>query len=154
MAALPAASAVRQPERRSGPDRAQGPWPTKCLKDASFPFSSMAGLLPPFSNANSLRACQNSRAGKTDEQSVLDNAGYRGQPSREKRSLHYSPQMGVDNPVAAIGDKNVTVPALPEHHLPGIAGFRKCLADGALRRGEAERSDLDRQRKAAEGLDP
>src|SRR5882762_4132897 len=97
--AAPAASAVRRPERRSGPDREQGPWPTKCLKDASFQFSSMAGL-PPFSNANSLRACQNSRAGKADEQSVLDNAGYRGQQARQARRIHYSPQMGVDNPVA------------------------------------------------------
>src|ERR1700754_3203945 len=113
----------------------------------------MTGL-PPFNNTNSLRACQNSRAGETDEQSMLDNAGYRGQQSRQTWSIHYSTQMGIDNPVAAIGDKNVAVPALADRHLPGIAGFGKCLADGALRRRQAEGNHLDRQRKMAERFNP
>src|ERR1700710_1510156 len=44
--------------------------------------------LPTFNNANSLRACQNSGPGEADEQSMLDNAGYRGQQSRQARSIH------------------------------------------------------------------
>ena len=62
--------------------------------------------------------------------------------------------MGIDNPVAAIGDKNVTVLALSDHHLPGNAAFRKCAGHGALRRRQAERNHFDRQRKTAENFDP
>src|SRR6478752_7401081 len=62
--------------------------------------------------------------------------------------------MGIDNPVAAIGDQNVTVFALPKHHLPGNAAFGKCLGHGALGRRQAKRDHLHRQRKAAEGCDP
>jgi hypothetical protein len=87
------------------------------LKGASFQISSIAAL-PPFNNANSLRACQNSRAGKTNEQPMLDNARYRIQQSRQPRRIGDWSEMGIDNPVAAIGDKNVTVLALSERHLP------------------------------------
>ncbi len=66
------------------------------------------------------------RAGQTDEQSVLDHARYRIQQSRQARRIGYSSQMGIDNPVAAIGDENVTVLAVPDHHLPGNAAFGKC----------------------------
>ena len=69
---------------------------------------------------------------------MLDNARYRVQQSRQARSIVYSFEMGVDNPVAAIGDKNVAVPALSDHHLPGNAAFRKYPAHGALRRRQAE----------------
>src|SRR6202022_2251108 len=100
--------------------------------------------LGPFNNANSLTACQHRGAGKTNEQPVLDNARYRIQQSRQARSIGYSSEMGIDDPVAAIGEKNVTVFALSDHHLPGNAAFRKCPAQGASRRREAERNDLDR----------
>src|SRR5258705_2219216 len=100
--------------------------------------------LPPFNNANSLGACQHRYAGKTNEQPVLDNARYRIQQSRQARSIGYSSEMGIDDPVAAIGDKNVTVFALSDHHLPRNAALGKCLANGAARRREAERNDLDR----------
>ena len=75
---------------------------------------------------------------------MLDNARYRVQQSRQARSIVYSFEMGVDNPVAAIGDKNVAVLALSDHHMPGNAALRKCLADRAARRREAERNDFDR----------
>src|ERR1700738_1083337 len=131
----------------------QGPRPTKFLKDTSFQISSIAAL-PPFNNANSLRARQNTRAGKTNEQPMLDNPRYGGQQSRQPRGIGYASEMGIDNPVAAIGDKNVTVFALSDHHLPGNAAFRKCLADGASRRRQAERNDLNRQWKATQNIDP
>ena len=77
-----------------------------------------------------------------------------GMAGREKWGFGYSSQMGIDNPVAAIGDKNVAVLALSDPHLPGIAAFRKCQAHGALRRCQAERNHFDWQRKAAENFDP
>ena len=70
--------------------------------------------------------------------------GIAAQQSRQARRIGYSSEMGIDNPVAAIGDKNVAVLALSDHHLPGNAAFRKCLGHGALRRRQAERNDLDR----------
>ena len=73
---------------------------------------------------------------------------------RQARRIGYPSEMGIDNPVAAIGDKNVAVFALSDHHLPGNAAFGKCLADGAPRRRQPERNDLNRQRKAAKRLDP
>ena len=85
---------------------------------------------------------------------MLDDARYRVQRSRQARRIGYSSKMGIDNPVAAIGDKNVAVLALSDHHLPGNATFRKCLGHRAPGRGQAERNDLDRQRKAAETFDP
>jgi hypothetical protein len=56
----------------------------------------------------------------------------------------YPSETGIDDPVAAIGDKNVAVLALSNHHMPGNAALRKCLADRAARRREAERNDFDR----------
>src|SRR5450631_773438 len=126
----------------------------KILKRRFIPNLHKIAALPPFNNTNSLRARQHRRAGKTDEQPMLDNARYRVQQSREMRSIADALKMGIDNPVAAIGDKNVAVPGLSDRHLPGNAAFRKCPADGPPRRGQAERNDLDWQRKAAENLDP
>ena len=77
----------------------------------------------PFNNANSLGARQHRHAGETDEQPVLDDARYGGQQARQARRIGYSSEMGIDDPVAAIGDKNVAVPAFSDHHLPGNAGF-------------------------------
>ena len=75
---------------------------------------------------------------------MLDNARYVAQQCRQLRSIGYPAQMGVDNPVAAIGDKNVAVFALSDHHLPGNAAFGKCPTHGALRRRQAEWNDLYR----------
>src|SRR5258708_18317213 len=102
--------------------RTQDPRPTRFLRGASFQFSSIAASTP-FNNANSLRACQDSRAGKTDEQPVLDNARYRSQQLRQARRGGYFSKMGIRNPVAAIGDKNRSVFALSDHHLARKAAF-------------------------------
>src|SRR4030088_2216861 len=126
----------------------------KILKRRFIPGLHKIAALPPFNNTNSLRARQHRRAGKIDEQPMLDNARYRVQQSREMRSIADALKMGIDNPVAAIGDKNVAVLGLSDHHLPGNPAFRKCLAHGPPRRRQAERNDLDWQRKAAENLDP
>ena len=116
-------------------------------------FSSICGLRP-FNNANSLRACQHRRAGKTNEQPVLDDARYRSQQSCQARSIGYTSKMGIDDPVATIGDKNVAVLALSDHHLPGNATFRKCLAHGALRRRQAERNTSTGNGKWPSTFDP
>src|SRR6202163_2826947 len=116
----------------------------KIPKRRFIPNLHKIAALPPFNNTNSLRARQHRRAGKTDEQPMLDNARYRVQQSREMRSIADALKMGIDNPVAAIGDKNVAVPGLSDHHLPGNTAFRKCAADGALRCSEAKRNDLYR----------
>src|SRR5438270_473432 len=49
--------------------------------------------------------------------------------------------MGIYDPVAIIGDENVAVLAISDHHLPGNAGFRKCLVDGPPGGCETERND-------------
>ena len=108
----------------------------------------------PFNHSNSLRARQHHRAGKADEQPVLDHAGDQAQQACQARRILYSSEMGVDDPVAAIGDKNVAVLAFPQHHLPGNPAFGKRACHGATGRGETERNHLDRQRKAAEHIDP
>ena len=111
-------------------------------------------FLAPFENANSLCARQYNRAGKADEQPMLDDARDRVQQACQTRRIGDPSKMGIDNPVATIGDKNVAVLPLADPHLPGNAGLRKCPRDGAPGRPEAERDHLDRQRKAAERLDP
>src|SRR5439155_1177567 len=82
---------------------------------------------------------QNCRAREVDEQPVLDNAGYRTQQAREMRGVFYSSEVGIDNPVAAIGDEKVALSALSHHHLPGNATFRKRCGHRALGRREPER---------------
>ena len=76
--------------------------------------------------------------------------GRQPEQSREMRSIADALKMGIDNPVAAIGDKNVAVLALSDHHLPGNAAFGKGLDHRPLRRRQSERDHLDRQRKLAE----
>src|SRR6266480_1929504 len=143
----PAGTMVRaSPNARAAAD--------KILEKHFIPDSPEIAALQPFNNAYSVGACQHRRARKTDEQPVLDNARDQGQQARQTRSIGYASQMGIDNPVAAIGDKNVAVFALSDHHLPGNAAFRKCPAHASLRRRQAERNDLDRQRKAAENFNP
>ena len=80
--------------------------------------------------------------------------GMEANDCRQLRRIGYAAEMGIDDPVATIGDENVTIPAFPDHHLSGNAAFRKRLPDRALRRGQPERNDLDGQRKTAERLDP
>ena len=99
--------------------------------------------LPPFNHTNSLRACQHGGARNANKKPMLDDARYRSQQCREARRVGYSSQMGIDEPMAPIGDKNVTVPGLSDHHLAGDAGFGKGPGDGALRRRQPERNDLD-----------
>ena len=90
-----------------------------------IPILLDCGAHEPFDNANSVSARQHSRAGKTNKQPVLDDTGYRGQQSCQARRIGYPAEMGIDDPVAAIGDENVAIPALSNRHLPGNAGFRQ-----------------------------
>src|SRR5882757_2037974 len=77
--------------------------------------------LRPFNNANSLRPRKHCHADQTDKQPVLDNARYLGQRPRQPGGIGYSSQMGIDNPVATIGDKSMAIPAVSDPHLPGNA---------------------------------
>jgi len=88
--------------------------------------------LSPFNYANSLRSSQNCGAGQADEQPVFDDTRDQVQQACQTRRIGYSPEMGIDNPVAAIGDKNVAVLALPDPHLPGNAALGKCCGHGPL----------------------
>src|SRR5450631_2621027 len=98
----------------------------KILKRRFIPNLHKIAALPPVNNTNSSRARQHRRAGKTDEQPMLDNARDRVQQSCQARSIVYALEMGIDNPVAAIGDKNVAVSAVSNHHLARNAAFGKC----------------------------
>ena len=80
--------------------------------------------------------------------------GMASQRLRKTRRIRYAPKMGIHDPVAAIGDKNVTVAAFSDHYLAGNAAIGKRFFDQPPRRAEPKRNDLDRQRKAAERLDP
>src|SRR4051794_7966424 len=62
--------------------------------------------------------------------------------------------MGIDNPVAAIGDKSMAVFAISDHHLPGNVAFRKRPFHGAPRRRKTKRDHLHRQRKTTEHAYP
>src|SRR5436305_7250347 len=83
--------------------------------------------LAPFDYANSLRAGQDGRAGKANKQTVFDDARNQAEQARQTRRIGNAPEMGIDNPVAAIGDRNVTVFGLADLHSPGNAALRKCL---------------------------
>src|SRR3954447_6154246 len=114
----------------------------------------LIAALWPFNNANSLRTSQHRQTGKTNEQPVLDDTGDRGQEVGQPRSIRYSSEVGIDDPVAAIGDENVAMLAVSNHHLPGKAGLRKHFADGPPCRRPAKRNHLYRKRKATESLHP
>ena len=45
---------------------------------------------------------------------MLDNARYGGERLRKTRRIRDAPEMGIHDPVAAIGDKNVTVAAFSQ----------------------------------------
>jgi hypothetical protein len=75
---------------------------------------------------------------------VLDNARDRGQQAGQAGSILYQPEMGIDDPVATVGDKNVAVLGLSDNHLPGSTTFSKRLPYGPPCRREPERNDLDR----------
>src|SRR6185312_15616129 len=110
--------------------------------------------LPPLDNANSLRARKQGHARQLGEQPMLDDAGYRVEQARKAYRLGNAPQMGINNPVAAIGDKNVAIPPLAERHVAGDATFRKGFGHAAPGRGQPERDYLDRQRKPPQNVDP
>src|SRR5258708_6840938 len=116
-------------------------------------FSSIA-VLWPFKNANSVGASQHRHARKTNEQPVLDDARNRVQQAGQAGSVGYQPEMGIDYPVATIGDKSMAVSAISDTHLPGSATCREPLPHCPPRRREPKRNDLDRQREAAESRDP
>src|SRR6185437_17026973 len=94
--------------------------------------------LPPLDNANSLRARKQGHACQLGEQPMLDDARYRVEQARKAYRLGNAPQMGINNPVAAIGDKNVAVPPLAERHFAGGATFRKGFGNAAPGRGIAK----------------
>ena len=77
---------------------------------------------------------------------MLDNTWDCAQKARQTRGILYAAEVGVDNPVAAIGDKNVAILGLSDRHLPGYGAFRKRLDNGVPRGGRPERDDLDGQR--------
>ena len=86
---------------------------------------------------------------------MLDDARNSGERLRETRRIRNAPEMGVDDPVAAIGDKNVTVAGrFSPTNWPETPQSAKAFSIAPPRGAEAERNDLDRQRKAAERLDP
>src|SRR5258708_35918971 len=107
-------------------------------------------LLAPFDNANPLGARQYNRAGKADEQPMLDDARDRVQQACQTRRIGDPSKMGIDNPVATIGDKNVAVLPLADPHLPGNAGLRQCPRDGEPGSPEAARATLDGQRNTSD----
>ena len=45
---------------------------------------------------------------------MLDDARNGAKRLRKTRRVRYAPEMGIDDPVAAIGDKNVTVAAVSD----------------------------------------
>src|SRR5579864_6123744 len=124
--------------------------------NSSFLFSLIANVhcLSRFNNTNSAAASQYRHAGDTDEQPMLSNARYAAERLRQTRRIRDAAEMGVDDPVAAIGDKSVTVAAFSQQQLAGSAAICDRCPDGPLRRPKAERNDLDRQRETAERLDP
>ena len=64
--------------------------------------------------------------------------------ARQARRIGNAPEMGIDNPVAAIGDKNVAILGLSDLHLPGNPALRKCLFDRPPGGGQPKRDHLDR----------
>src|SRR5882724_1912923 len=100
--------------------------------------------LAPFDYANSLRAGQDGRAGKANKQTVFDDARDQAEQARQTRRIGNAPEMGVDNPVAAIGDKNVAIPGFTDLHLPGNTALRKCLCHRPLGGGQPKRDHLHR----------
>jgi hypothetical protein len=100
--------------------------------------------LAPFDYANSLRAGQNGRAGKANKQTMFDDARDQAEQARQTRRIGNAPEMGIDNPVAAIGDKNVAIFGLSDLHLPGNSALRKCLGDRPPGGGQPKRDHLDR----------
>ena len=77
---------------------------------------------------------------------MLDNARNRIQQTRETRGIPDAAEMGVDNSVAAIGDKNVAIPRLADRHFAGTAGLSESLGKGVPGRRHAERDHFHRQR--------
>ena len=84
------------------------------------------------------RPGQDGRAGKANKQTVFDDARDQAEQAWQTRRIGNAPEMGIDNPVAAIGDKDVAIFGLSDLHLPGNAALPTCLGDGALRRRQAE----------------
>src|SRR5436305_14632068 len=74
--------------------------------------------LAPFDYANSLRTGQDGRAGKVNKQTVFDDARNQAEQACQTQRIDNAPEMGIDNPVAAIGDRNVTVFGLADLHSP------------------------------------
>ena len=70
------------------------------------------------------------------------------------RGILDAAEMGVDNPVAAIGDKNVAIPGLADRHFAGNAGLSEGLGKGVPGHRQGERDHLHRQRIIAERFDP
>src|SRR5262249_38094623 len=143
--------AVPPPGRRQKPIPSP-PIPRRVRPRASSSIRSsflVSFRLSPFNHADSLAARQNGRAGQADEQSMLHPAEDRTQGDREPCGILDPSKMGIEDPVATIGDENVAVLGLAERHLPGNAGLRKCLLDRPPCRAKSERNDLQGQRKTA-----
>src|SRR5581483_3742489 len=81
------------------------------------------GVLRPLHDTNSLLARQHRRTRKADEKPMLRDAGNRVERLRQMWCIHDAPEMGIDDPVAAIGDKSVAVAAFSQPHFAGNAAL-------------------------------
>src|SRR3954462_10969767 len=143
MPAWPRAQSAPWPAPRSAP--MPDKQPANFATSSSFQFSFVEiAALAPFDYATSLRAGQDGQAGKVNEQTVFNPARDQAEQARQTRRIGDAPEMGIDNPVAAIGDKNVAILALAEPHLPGNTALGKCRGNRPLGGGQSERKHLHR----------
>ncbi len=119
----------------------------------SFLFSSVTARRP-FNSANSIWPCEHSHARETHEQTMLHHAWNRIQRHRQSRGVRYSPKPGIDNPVAAIGDKSMAVLAFADIHLARNAVFRESPLNCPPGGTETKWDNLDRKGKTAKGVHP
>ena len=56
---------------------------------------------------------------------MFDNTRDRAQQIGQTRRILNSAEVGIDNPVAAIGDKNVAISAFSQLHFPRNSAFYK-----------------------------
>src|ERR1700727_2317377 len=105
------------------------PKPSKNPDKRFILTSPQIAALSPLNNTNSVGAGQHRDAGKTDEQPMFDDARNGAKRLRKTRRVRYAPEMGIHDPVAAIGDKNVTVAAVSDEYLARNAAIGKRFFD-------------------------
>src|SRR4051794_34314577 len=133
-----ACSGIPEPTRQI-----PGPAANRAVASFFIRFPSIAALRP-FKTANSLRARQHHHVRQTDEQPVLDNARDQAQLAGQAGSIGYQAEMGIDNPVAAIGDESMAVGTIPDTDLPRYTTLPEHPSKRPPGRGQSERDDFDR----------